>query len=413
LQLVIRNARPRGSKGLADIGVENGRIAAIGKDLKARGMNEIDAQGKLVTAPFTNPHIHMDKCLTGQWVKTWSDAGSPELIPNAAKEKSRIKVSDIRKNASRVILDSIGYGVLNLRAFCDVDSINRLKSVGTLLELKDEFKKSIEMQVVAFPQEGIVRDPETKELLQEALDLGADVVGGIPWIEKTKEARHEHIDFVFRLARLYGRDVHMLVDDNEDPNSTCVKYLATKTILEGYQGRVSASHCRGRFSLSYDDYARGIIALLKEARITVVENPHVSLLIYGRRPGYPKSRGITRVKELVSAGVNVAIGQDDIDDPYYPFGRGDMLELGLFMAHAAHMSSLDEIEEVMDMITINGARAMRIEDYGLAVGKRADLVILNGSTSHEALRRQSESSYVVKDGRIISETEVAIKHHGQ
>lgn len=409
MQLVIRNARLRRSKGPIDIAVENGRIAAMGKDLKARGVNEIDARGRLVTAPFTNPHMHMDKCLTGQWMKTWSDAGSPELILNAAKEKARIRESDIRQNASRVLRDSIGYGVLHLRAFCDVDSINRLKSVGILLKLKEEFKRSIEMQVVAFPQEGIIRDPETEELLRRALELGADVVGGIPWFEKTKEAKGEHIDTVFRLAKEYKRGVHMLIDDNEDPNSTCIEYMGEKTIRERFQGRVSASHCRGRLSLSYDAYARRIFKLLREARITVVENPHISLLLYGRGAGYPKSRGITRVKDLVKAGVNVAIGQDDIDDPYYPFGKGDMLELGLIMAHAAHMSSLQEIEAVMDMITVNGAMAMRVEGYGLGVGKKASMVILNAHDSHEALRRQSERSYVIKDGRVISETEVVVR----
>ncbi len=409
MQLVIRDAKLRGSKGPIDLAVEDGRIAAIGQHIKARGTNEIDARGKLLIPPFTNLHMHMDKCLTGQWMKTWSDAGSPELIPNAAREKARIKESEIYQNASRVIRDSIGYGVLQLRAFCDVDSINRLKSIGILLKLKEEFKRSIEMQVVAFPQEGIIRDPETDELLRQALDLGADIVGGIPWFEKTKEARRKHIDTVFRLATEYDRDIHMLIDDNEDPNSTCIEYLAGKTIRERFRGRVSASHCRGRLSLSYDDYARRIFKLLGEARITVVENPHISLLLYGRGAGYPKSRGITRIKELVKAGVNVAIGQDDIDDPYYPFGRGDMLELGLFMAHASHMSSLKEIEEVMDMITVNGARAMRVEGYGLGVGKRANMVILNANDSHDALRRQSERSYVIKDGRLVSETEVVIR----
>jgi len=411
LQLILRNARLRNSERTTDIGIDDGRIVAINRGISGRGEREVDCGGMLVIPPFTNPHLHMDKCLTGQWMKTWSDRGSPELIPNAAREKARITESAIYESASRVIRDSIGYGVLALRGFCDVDSINRLKSIGILMKLKEQFKRSIVMQLVAFPQEGIIRDSETEELLRRALEGGADVVGGIPWFEKTVEAKERHIDIVFDLAKDYGKDVHMLIDDNEDPNSRCIEYLAKKTIRERFQGRVSASHCRGRFSLSYEDYAKRIIALLKQAGITVVENPHVSLLIYGRAPGYPKSRGVTRVKELLGAGVNVAIGQDDIDDPYYPFGRGDMLELGLFMAHAAHMSSFREIEDVMDMITTNGAKAMRLKGYGLAVGKRADLVVLNGASSHDVLRRQSERSYVIRNGRLVSETKVTISQH--
>ncbi len=411
MQLVVRGARTRRSSEPLDIGVDYGKITALQRHLAATGDSEIDAGGRLVVPPFTDLHIHIDKCLTGQWRKTWSDAGSPGLIQNAAKVKARIKESEIEQNASRVIRDSVAYGVLQLRAFCDVDSINRLKSIKILLKLKEEFKRSIRMQLVAFPQEGIIRDPDTKELLREALDIGADVVGGIPWLEKTKDAKERHIDTVFQLAKEYNKDVHTLIDDNEDPNSSCIEYLAKKTIRERFHGRVSASHCRGRLSLSYDDYARKIFSLLRTARITVVENPHVSLLIYGRKAGYPKPRGTTRVKELVDAGVNVAIGQDDIDDPYYPFGRGDMLELGLFMAHAAHMSSPSEIEEVMKMITVNGARAMRERGYGLDVGKDASMVILNATTSHEALRRQSERSHVIKDGRLVSETTRSTRQH--
>jgi len=404
MQLVVRNARTRKSREPLDIGIDYGKVTAIERHLTASADKEIDAGGRLVLPPFTNIHMHIDKCLSGQWRNAWSDAGSPELIPNASKLKARIKGSEIERNASRVIQDSVAYGVLHLRAFCDVDSINRLKSIKILLKLKEKFKGIIRMQVVAFPQEGIIRDAGTDELLRQALDLGADVVGGIPWLEKTKEGKEKHIDTVFQLAKEYDRDIHTLIDDNEDPDSTCIEYLARKTMKEGFPGRVAASHCRGRLSLGYDDYARKIFQLLKEARLTVVENPHISLLIYGRTTGYPKSRGLTRVKELVEAGVNVAIGQDDIDDPYYPFGRGDMLELGLFMAHAAHMSSVSELEEVIDMITVNGARAMRERGYGLGVGKNASMVVLNAQTSHEALRRQSERSYVIKDGRVVSET---------
>ncbi len=405
MDFVIRNARLRGRSGAFDIGLDQGRIARIEGHISEGGTTELDAAGNLVTPGFTNVHCHLDKCLTGAWAEIGSDvnSGSPDVIPAATKIKKRFKEGDIIKRASEAVRTSIETGTTAIRAFADVDSIGGLMALKSLLKVKQQFKDAIGVQVVAFPQEGILRDPGTEELLHKSMELGADVVGGIPWYERTPQESKRHTDIVFEIAKKYNRDIHMLVDDTSDAKAKNVEFLLAKTVKEGFQGRVAASHCRGALDSPDEDYARRIIKLAREARATIVENSHLSLIMYGRTDRHPVRRGVTRVKEFLRAGVNVAIGQDDIDDPYYPFGRGDMLELAWMMAHAAHLSSRQEIDRVYDMITFNGASAMRLVDYGAEIGNVADLVVLEAQDVHSALRLQAGRSSVLKRGRLVAE----------
>ncbi|HUG37423.1 MAG TPA: amidohydrolase family protein, partial [Candidatus Limnocylindrales bacterium] len=263
----------------------------------------------------------------------------------------------------------------------------------------------VKLEVVAFPQEGIRRDPGTEALLREAMALGADVIGGLPWYEKTDEDARRHIDIVFAIARERDADIHMLVDDTDDPNSRSLEYLAVKTEREGYAGRVSASHC-GALAAYDATYAAKVIGLVKDAGITIVSNPHISLVLAGRRDREPVRRGITRVRELLRAGVNVTAGQDDVNDPYYPFGRSSQLEVALFMAHTAHLTYAGEIDTVFDMVTVNAARAMRLERYGLAIGDAGDLVVWEATTVREALARQRPPAWVVRGGAVVARTTV-------
>ncbi len=405
MDFVIRNARLRGRGGTFDMGLDQGRIARIENHISEDGASELDAAGNLVTPGFTNVHCHLDKCLTGAWAEIGSDvnSGSPDVIPAAKEVKKRFREDEMIKRASEAVRTSIEAGTTAIRAFADVDTTGGLMALKSLLKVKQQFRGAIGMQVVAFPQEGILRDPGTEELLQKSMDLGADVVGGIPWYERTPQESRRHTDIVFQIAKKYNRDVHMLVDDTSDPSAKNVEYLFSKTVREGFQERVAASHCRGALDSPDENYARRIIELAREARATVVENPHLSLMMYGRKDRHPVRRGVTRVKEFLRAGVNVAIGQDDIDDPYYPFGRGDMLELAWIMAHAAHLSSRKEIEWAYDMITVNGAAAMRLEDYGAEIGNMADLVVVEAQDVHSALRLQAGRNAVLKRGRLVAE----------
>lgn len=408
LDLVVRNASLRGMAGTRDVSVKDGRISQISSRAKGDFALEIDAGGKLVVPGFVNLHCHLDKCLTHAWMRTerGRNSGSPDVIPAATGVKRGFTEEDIVRRASAAVESSILSGTTAIRAFADVDTTGGLLAVKSLLEVKKLYSRAIDMQVVAFPQEGIIRDPGSEELLHKAMELGADVVGGIPWYERSADDARTHTDLVFSIAKRYAKRIHMLVDDTSDPGARNILYLLEKTVREGYQGRVAASHCRGALDSPDEEYARRIVRLARAAGLTVVENSHVSLFMYGRTDKHPVRRGVTRVKEFLEGGVDVAMGQDDIDDPYYPFGRGDMLELAWMMVHAAQLSTPEELEEAFDMITYNGARGMGIEGYGLSKGSRADLVVLDAPSVHEALRTQAARTHVIKAGRVVGTTQV-------
>jgi len=406
LDLVVRGASLRGVKGLCDVGVERGRIAAIEDRLKEKAEEEVDAGGRLLTPGFVNIHCHLDKCLTSSWADVWEGTrtGSPQAIPSATRVKEKFTESDIVDRASRALTSSVIEGTIAVRAFADVDTTGGLLAVKSLLGVKERFRDVLDVQVVAFPQEGLLRDEGAEELLEESMELGADVVGGIPWYEKNSDAAARHTDILFNIAKKHDKDIHTLIDDNTDPSSKNLEYLLQKTIREGYRGRVAASHCRGALDAPDDAYARDIVGLAKKADLTVVENSHISLFMYGRTDGHPVRRGVTRVREFLEEGVNVAVAQDDIDDPYYPFGRGDMLELAFVMCHAAHLGSPRELESAFDMVTYNAAKGMRMEHYGVRVGDCADLVLLDAGGVRDALRLQPHRLAVIKRGRIVAET---------
>ncbi len=402
--LLVRGARMRRTEGLCDVKIEGGVISAVGERLAPDGSEVVDARGGLLSPGFVNIHCHLDKCLTGAWAQVWegSGAGSPQAIPAATRVKERFTEADIIERASKALRSSAVAGTTAVRAFADVDMVGGLLAVSSLLKVKEMFRGAVDVQVVAFPQEGIVRDQGTEELLERAMEMGADVVGAIPWYEGEAGAAARHTDIAFRIAKKYGRDIHALIDDNSDPGSRNIEYLLGKALKEEYRGRVAASHCRGGLDSPDDEYARRIVRLAKEAELTVVENSHVSLFMYGRKDGHPVRRGVTRVKEFLAAGVNVAVGQDDIDDPYYPFGRGDMLELAFMMCHAAHLGSPGEMEAAFDMVTYGPAKGMRLQQYGVKVGDKADLVLLGAPDAHEALRLQPDRVAVIKGGKVIA-----------
>jgi len=404
--LILRGASLRGLKGRNDVGIEQGRIAAIEEHLKERGEREVEAGGKLLAPGFVNLHLHLDKCLTSSWADVWeaTRTGAPQAIPSATRVKERFSEPDIVDRASRALTSSVILGTTAVRAFADVDTVGGLLAVKSLLHVKERFRDVLDLQVVAFPQEGLLRDEGAQELLEKSMELGADVVGGMPWYEKDVDAASKHTDIVFDIAKRHDKDIHALIDDNADPSSKNLEYLLQKSIREGYRGRVAASHCRGALDSPDEAYARKVLGLAKEAGLTVVENSHISLFMYGRTDGHPVRRGVTRVREFLEAGVNVAAAQDDIDDPYYPFGRGDMLELAFVMCHAAHLGAPQELESAFDMVTYNAAKGMRMEHYGARVGDYADLVLLDAGGVRDALRLQPDRLSVIKRGRVVAET---------
>lgn len=403
MDLLIQNARIVGQRGLKDIGIEAGKIVKIGK-ITRRARKTIDAGGMLVSPAFVDPHIHLDKVLIADDLRPNISGTLQEAIELIWERKRKYTVADIRRRAGEVIRMAALNGTTRMRTHVDVDTIGGLMPLKGLLATREAFKKLMDIQIVAFPQEGILCDPGAEELMRKAMELGADLVGGMPHHERSHEEAKRHIDIAFNIAREFNADIDMHVDETDDPNSRSLEYLAEKTIAEGYQGRVTAGHTCALAAYP-DDYAREVIRKVKQAGINMITNPATNLVIQGRGDKQPIRRGITRVKELLAAGVNVTFGQDCVDDAFYPFGRADMLEVALITAHAAQLTTPAEIETVFKMMTTNAARTLGVlDDYGIAVGKRADIVILDAESPKDVIRKQVDRRYVIKGGRIIAES---------
>src|SRR5262249_38223537 len=293
----------------------------------------------------------------------------------------------IMENVRRALCWALRHGNTHIRAFADVDPQARLVGVKALLEARKEFTGRIHLQVVAFPQDGVLRAPGTADLVREAVELGADVVGGIPWIEYTEADARRHIDEMFSIATAFDRPVAMLVDDAGDPGLRTLEALAVKTLEAGWEERVLAQHARA-MALYPPPYLHKVIGLLKRARIGIVSNPHTGPL---HAP----------VRMLRDAGVVVCLGQDDISDAYYPYGRNNMLEVAFLASHLLWMTTDGDMEALYDMITVDAARAMGVKNFGLRVGGAAHLVVLTAPSVREALRGHEPPAHVISDGKLV------------
>jgi cytosine deaminase len=407
---IIRNVRLRGRGGAFDVAIDGDRIAAIEPHVDADADQEYEGGGGLLVPGFVNAHQHLDKCMLGEVMRPNESQTLQEAIYITWDHKRAYTVEEIADRAAPVVEAAIRNGTTAMRGFADVDTIGGLTPVEGLLELKRRVDGLITFEVVAFPQEGILRNPGCDRLMEQAMDVGADVVGGLPWYERLDRDMHEHIDFCFELAKRTGKDIHMLADDTDNPNSRSLEYLAVRAIEEGYQRRVTASHC-GALAAYDDNHAEKVIAIVKEAEMTIASNTQISLVLDGRGDRGLVRRGITRVRELLDAGVNVVSAQDDVNDPYYPFGKPDQLEVAQYTAHVAQLTYPPELEIVFDMVTVNAARAMRLERYGLEPGSRADLVLIDAPTVHEALRLIPPRRYVFYGGRLLAESRLESTLH--
>jgi len=315
--------------------------------------------------------------------------------------KRAYTVDDVAERATRVIHALVAYGATFVRSYVDVDTITGLTALAGVVAARERCRPLAHVEIIAFPQEGILCDPGTDELMAQALERGADVVGGMPHAEMLESESSRHTDLVFELARRFDRDIQMHVDETDDPGARTLHYYAVKAVREAWTGRVSADHVTAL--AAYDDtYAARVIGLVARAGMSVVTLP-TKLMRGGIRDRQPRRRGITRVQELLEAGVNVAYGQDVIQDGFLPvFGTGDPLQIGFLLAFAAQFHTGRAIETLYDMATVNGAHLMRLPDYGLEVGCRADLVVLDAPSVHEAYRLQAPRVAVIHDGRVVA-----------
>lgn len=405
MDLIIRHARLKNRPGTLDIGIMGDRIATIAEHIEETGVSEVDAAGNLVAPTYVSGHIHLDKCHLQEKMLPNKDYTFAECLELTWEHKARYTNEDVLERAGRAIKEGILNGTTVYRAFADVDNIGKLRPLEGLLALRERWRDIVHIEVVAFPQEGIIRNPGTDLLMEESMRLGADVVGGLPWFEMLDEDARTHIDWCFELAKKYDKDIHMLVDDTDNPMSRSLEYLAVKTIREGYQGRVSASHC-GALAAYNEVHARKVMDLLKEANVSISTNPHISLVVQGRYDLEPIRRGITRAKQLWQLGVNVFSSQDDVADPFYPFGRNDQQEVLSYVCHTAHMTTRNEIDAAFDFVTYNAALALRLKGYGLDPGCKADLNVLAASSVPQVLRLQQPPRWVVRDGKVLAHNQL-------
>jgi len=402
LDLILRNAiLPSGESG-QDIAVQDGRIVEVRPKLDAKAQQEIDAGGHLVSPPFVDSHFHMDATLSLGLPRLNQSGTLLEGIALWGELKPHLTVEALKQRALALCRWSIARGTLAIRSHVDICD-DRLLAVDALLEVREEVKDWIDLQLVAFPQDGYLRYAKSPENLKRALDKGIDVVGGIPHFERTMADGAESVRQLCEVAAERGLLVDMHCDETDDPLSRHIESLSAMTQRLGLQGRVTGSHLTSMHSMD-NYYVTKLMALMQEAQVHAVANPLINITIQGRHDTYPKRRGMTRVKELLAEGINVAFGHDCVMDPWYPLGSHDMLEVAHMGLHVGQMTGVDEQKACFAAVTENGARVMHLGGYGLKPGCWADMVVLQAGDVLEALRLKPARLFVIRRGKVIAET---------
>ena len=402
IDLLLRNS----SRG--DLGVDAGRIVA-----PAPAREEIDLGGRLVTPPLVEPHIHLDAVLTVGQPRPNVSGSLFEGIAIWADRVRDLTVDDVKDRARQVLRWQLAHGVQHVRSHVDVCDPS-LRALRALVELREEARGLVDLQLVAFPQQGILGFDGGADLMRKAVEIGADVVGAIPHYELTREDGVESVRFAMALAEEHGLRVDIHCDETDDEHSRFVETMAAETIRRGLGGRVTASHTTAMHSYN-NAYAARLIANIARAGLHMVTNPLDNAVLQGRFDTGPVRRGHTRVKQLREAGVNVAIGHDSVMDPWYPLGTGDPLQAAFVLAHLGHLSGDDELRALIDMITVAPAAALGVADYGLRIGGAADLVVFDARSEAEALRLQAPRHLVLRAGNVLAGTRPArsfVRWHG-
>ena len=400
MDLIIRNANlPDGRIGI-DIGIKDGKIVALESSLSAKSPEEIDASGYLVSPPFVDAHFHMDATLSLGLPSLNQSGTLLEGIALWGELKPHLTVEAIKERALRYCDLAVARGLLAIRSHVDICD-PRLLAVDALLEVRKEVSPYLDLQLVAFPQDGYFRDPAAANLLETALDHGVDVVGGIPHFERTMEDGRKSVEVLCRIAAERGLRVDMHCDESDDPLSRHIETLTAETVRHGLQGRVTGSHLTSMHSMD-NYYVSKLLPLMAEAEMNVVANPLINITLQGRHETYPKRRGMTRVPELMEIGIKVAFGHDCVMDPWYSLGSADMLEVASMGLHLAQMTGVEQMKSCFRAVTEIPAAILGLEGYGLEKGCNADLVILQAADPVEALRLKANRLFVIRRGRIIS-----------
>ena len=402
LDLLVTNAAlPDGRTGMS-VAVQDGRIREVTPGLQAPARETVDAGGYLLSPHFCDPHFHMDATLSYGLPRVNESGTLLEGIALWGELKPLLKAEDLIARALAYCDWAVARGLLAIRSHVDTSDPSLLP-VEAMLEVKKRVASYLDLQLVAFPQDGVLRTPGGRESLERALDLGVDIVGGIPHFERTMAQGAESVKLLCEIAAQRGKLVDMHCDETDDPLSRHIETLAFETQRLGLQGRVNGSHCTSMHSMD-NYYVSKLIPLIAESGVSVVANPLINITLQGRHDTYPKRRGMTRVPDLMAAGVNVAFGHDCVMDPWYGMGSGDMLEVAHMGLHVAQMTSQNGIRACYEAVTTNAARVMRLGGYGLESGCDASFVLLQAKDVVEAIRLRANRLKVWRKGRLLAET---------
>ncbi|GAP93643.1 cytosine deaminase [Leptolyngbya sp. NIES-2104] len=389
-----------------DVAIHAGEIVEIAPRLSiaATAEMELEIQGHLVSPPFVESHIHLDSALTAGEPR-WNQSGTLfEGIEIWRERKQNLSLDDVKQRAIETLKQQALQGVLFVRSHADVSEAS-LTALKALLEVREEVKDWITLQVVAFPQDGIYGGAKNDELMEEAMRLGADVVGGIPHYELTREDGVRSVNRIFELAQKYDRLIDIHCDEIDDDQSRFLEVVAACAIRTGMGSKVTASHTTA-FGSYNNAYAFKLLGFLKRTQLNFISNPLINITLQGRTDTYPKRRGVTRVKELWQQGMNVSLGHDCVQDPWYSLGTGNMLDVASMAVHVCQMTGTAEIDACYNMVTWGGAKTLNIEDrYGVEVGKPANLIVLDAIDKYDAIRRRATVQYVISQGKLLAQTE--------
>ncbi|MBU3144877.1 amidohydrolase family protein [Clostridium sp. CF012] len=404
MDIILRKVRIKDQKDLRDVAIKNGKIVAIEASIEGSAAREIDGEGRVLIPGLVESHIHLDKALIADRLPNKSGT-LLEAIEVTGKLKPTFTKEDVEERAKKALMMLIKNGTTHIRTHSEFDPSQGFTGFETVMKLKNEFKHFIDIQVVAFPQEGIFKVPGTEAMMYKAMDMGADVVGGIPYNDFPVK---EHIDLVFEIAKRYNKPIDLHQDFNDNADGITIEYVCEKTIKEGFEGRVSVGHLTSLGALPKEKL-NPIIELMNRAKINVMSLPATDLHLGGRKDEYNVRRAVTPIRALRDGGVNVCLATNNIRNAFTPYGNGDLMQIAMLAIPVSHLGGADDLPTVLPMITCNPAKALGLKHYGIEVGKNADLVLLDTKVVNEAIIDIPDRLYVIKNGKITVETVRKIK----
>ncbi|GLX69838.1 amidohydrolase family protein [Paenibacillus glycanilyticus] len=405
--LLVSQVKLPGSNSLTDLGIKGGVIAAIGNLAGAAAKTTVQAQGRLLLPPFVEPHVHLDTTLTAG-EPAWNESGTlAEGISIWSARKKQLSREDVLERAERTLKLLIGYGVLYVRAMVDIGD-PKLTAFRAVLELKEAYRDRIHMQIIAFPQDGLIACPDNEARMEEALRLGADGVSAVPHLERTREEGVLSLNKAFTLAARFGALVHVFCDETDDEHSRYLEVCASLALATGLTSKVTAAHANAATYYN-EPYFQKLLGLVKQSGLSIVACPLINSVMQGRYDAYPKGRGITRIQDFHRAGINVALAHDDILTPFYPLGTGNPLDAAHMAAHLAHMCGRQDLNDIWGMTTFGGAKALQLSGYGFEqgkpkVGNPASFLLFDAADPAELIRTRNAPRYVIHKGQVVAET---------